>query len=111
MAAERIADIHPSQQGSLKDSDLLLLLLAAPGPTGHGSAVAGVTRLMKLLFLAGQEAGFTHGENFEFEPYRYGPFSRDVYGRLRSLITHGLIEARRTGEPDFYQALELRDAR
>ncbi len=89
--------------------DTLLLLLAAPDRIGSGSAVTGITRLMKLLFLAGQEAGLVGDENFEFLPYKYGPFAPDLYDALRMLRDRGLIQIEHTDIPDYYSMRELSD--
>ncbi len=63
-------------------ADLILLLLAAPTDVRDAQdELRGVTRLEKLLFLAEKEesinAEVTSG--FIFEPYHFGPYSKQVY--------------------------------
>ncbi len=85
---------------------LLLLLLAASDPDADGEFM-DITRLMKLLFLAGQETSFRDTENFEFRKSPYGPFPLAVYSALASLRDADLLVAEQQKTPDFYQTLEL----
>jgi len=62
-------------------SDMLLLLLYAPGLSGKiMEPIKGKTRLQKEVFLAQKElrkAGiFTY---YPFRPYKYGPYSIELY--------------------------------
>lgn len=67
-------------------SDLLLLVLFAKGFSGKvNEPIRGITRLMKLLFLVCREKEFE--ATFNFEPYKMGPFSSDVYPELEFLQT------------------------
>jgi len=50
----------------------------------------GVTRLQKIAFLLQQEVGL--GEDISFEPYYYGPFSREIADALRYLERKGLVD-------------------
>lgn len=68
--------------------DLLVLLL------GEGrDGVAGVTRLMKLAFLASKELGWQRlvRDPYRFQPYRLGPFTSEVYDDLELLERAGVV--------------------
>lgn len=68
---------------SVEKTDLLLLLLYSKGQSGKiNEPIVGITRLMKLLFLLKKEQDFNQ---FEFEAYKMGPFSSDVYPELEFL--------------------------
>jgi hypothetical protein len=81
--------------GRLSGQEWLLLLVAAEGATGPADPV----RIMKGAFVICQALS-TRGVSppYEFVPYHYGPFSREVYGDLGSLCSAGLIAA----EPEPY---------
>lgn len=75
--------------------DLLLLLLNAPGRTGRaGEGVLGVTRLLKLLFIAGHELGADAltPAPYAFVPYKFGPFCGAVYDDVSVLVHSGLVK-------------------
>lgn len=81
--------------------DVLLLLLYSPGRTDSpNEPIDGRTRLTKMLFLFKEEAfkAFRAGtsineENFyQFFPWNFGPFSRDVYDDLTFFELRGFIE-------------------
>lgn len=87
--------------------DILLLLLYAPGlGEAVNEPIVGRTRLMKMLFLFKEEAlqHFRRGteiteENFyEFFPWNFGPFSRQVYDDLTFFTLRGFIETLETSE-------------
>ncbi len=68
---------------SVDKTDLLMLLLYSKGKSGKtNEPIVGITRLMKLLFLLKKEQNF---DQFEFEAYKMGPFSSDVYPELEFL--------------------------
>lgn len=81
--------------------DILLLLLYSPGRTEEcNEAITGRTRLMKMLFLFREEA-LKHfrgavqidSDNFyQFFPWDFGPFSREVYDDLMFFELRGFIE-------------------
>ena len=82
--------------------DLILLLLYAPGSSGEeAEPIDGRTRLMKLLFLlqADQSIDKTLDpkRKYEFQPYHYGPFAKDVYDDLEFLENVGLVEVASKG--------------
>jgi len=87
--------------------DILLLLLYSPGRTkAYNEPIAGRTRLMKMLFLFKEEAlpHFKEGtaitrENFyEYFPWNFGPFSRDVYDDLNFFELRGFIKREQSEE-------------
>jgi uncharacterized protein YwgA len=85
----------------LQSADLILLLLAATGPTGKpDNRIDGITRLEKLLFLIDQETHVPRSvvEPFRFRPYSYGPYSREVYEAVELLEEAGLIREDRVLE-------------
>lgn len=73
-------------------SDLLLLILRANASTGR-SQLSGVTRLQKLAFLVTQDARYAHlvrsgdAPDVDFEPYKMGPFTPDIYEAVETLAT------------------------
>lgn len=73
---------------------LLLLLLWSKGFT-HRSAesIQGLTRLMKLLFLIKMEglSPYFVSDYYTFEPYKFGPFEKDVCQDIELLIDRGII--------------------
>lgn len=59
-----------------------------------------VTALMKYAFLLQMEGQFRQGRVrrfYNFVPYHYGPFAKEVYADLKKLHQEGLIRVRRTG--------------
>lgn len=70
----------------ISKSDLILLLLYSKGFSGKiNGPIQGITRLMKLLFLLHKEKNFE--SPFNFQPYKMGPFSDEVYPELEFLHT------------------------
>lgn len=75
-------------------SDLVLLLLAAPTRNKTlTDAVPGITRLEKLLFLLGKETDLSTivEDPLTFEPYDFGPYSKEVYEAVELLEAAGLL--------------------
>ena len=78
----------------MRRTDLLLLLLHAH----DRRPVTGMTRLVKLLFLAQMEALpddplRAHGcAPFEFVAHRYGPFAPDIYDEIEFLKSVGMLD-------------------
>ena len=79
--------------------DLLLLLLYTPGTTGGvNEPIRGKTRLTKLMFLFLTEyyKKFDFDKKIkhapEFIPYKYGPFSKDVFEDLEFFENIGFVE-------------------
>ncbi|QCS43400.1 PadR family transcriptional regulator [Natrinema versiforme] len=65
---------------------LPLVLLEADG----GEPIEGITRYMKLVFLAQKE--HLDREIYEYNPGQYGPFSKDLYDDIDKLEEEGFIE-------------------
>ena len=83
--------------------DILLLLLYVQGKTKEiCEPICGRTRLMKMMYLFEKEV--YRNNNFDknipqkkmltFEPYKYGPFSIDVFKDINFFVNIGYIEAR-----------------
>lgn len=71
------------------DTDLAFLLFH------HAEEIEGTTELQKLFFLLQEETDFDEVYEdvcFEFEPYKYGPFSEQIYDELELLIGWGVLE-------------------
>ncbi len=89
--------------------DLILLLLHAAPTRGEDSgALNGVTRLEKLLFLADKEAriGELVANPFNFKPYDYGPYSKDIYEAVDLLEEAHLLQEERVIEGTSIDELE-----
>jgi uncharacterized protein YwgA len=72
-----------------EDTDLAFLLFH------YAEEVEGITKLQKLIFLLEEETEFNYFHekvNIEFEPYKYGPFSEQVYDELELLLSMGVVE-------------------
>lgn len=63
--------------GILSKEDLLLMMIYAG--EGEKKEIKGITRLMKLIFLLNKAID---DSDFNFEPYKMGPYSRDVYATI-----------------------------
>ena len=83
--------------------DILLLLLYSPGiDSAVNEPIVGRTRLMKMLYLFRKEAlhkfrkGIKVDENnfYEFFPWNFGPFSKEVYDDLTFFVLRRFIEAK-----------------
>jgi uncharacterized phage-associated protein len=82
--------------------EMLMMLLAAPGARGkEGEPVQGTTRLQKLLFLMEHEANLkaTKGKDFDFEAWRFGPVSKELYDDLEKLENLGLLQSEPVSQP------------
>lgn len=70
--------------------------------------IGGITRLQKLLFLLWKEAGIREvGADFEFKPYKAGPYSRRLYDELELLENVGLVRSEVQGESTSAEVAEL----
>ncbi|MFW6155164.1 MAG: hypothetical protein ACOC95_08110 [Planctomycetota bacterium] len=87
--------------------DILLLLLYSPGRADEvNEPIVGKTRLVKMLFLFKEEAmhHFRRGidiadeEFYQFFPWSFGPFSRDVYDDIEFFVLREFIESRDSDE-------------
>ncbi len=71
------------------------------------TALRGITRIMKLLFLLGKEAEFEKrcATYYQFEPYKLGPFTVQVYEDMKLLMELGFVQSQhfdREGLPIIY---------
>ncbi len=74
-------------------NELILASLAPSGGRFHTPV-----QIQKLLFLIDRSAGDkVGGPHFDFQPYDYGPFDKDVYSVVEALTQEGLIQAADTG--------------
>jgi uncharacterized protein YwgA len=81
------------QQSVLERDDILLLLLLAMAE-GSRHRVASITRIEKLMFLLQNETAFSGKmhEKFPFKPWKFGPFSKEIYEDLDLLASLGLVD-------------------
>lgn len=95
--------------------DILLLLLYSPGRSDNSNEpVLGRTRLVKMLFLFREELldSFRQGvdvnkENFyEFFPWHYGPFSRQVYDDITFFELRGFLAVESTDDDPDPESIE-----
>ena len=76
-----------------KRTQWLLVALAKAGDRGLTAV-----QMQKVLFLLGERRKSSVGRYFyEFEPYNYGPFSRDVYDDADRLLIDGAVELDTSG--------------
>lgn len=67
--------------------DIILILLAS-----KKNPLVGTTKLQKLLFLAEKEKSILPDEDdFNFQPYKFGPASKELYNDLDFLVNIGYI--------------------
>lgn len=107
-----------AQHGNVIDNrkDIILLLLYAAGKSNkENEPISGRTRLMKLLFLFEKELldlmpslGAVSGEVYAFNPYHYGPFSKDVFDDIAFLENVQMIEEDDEGNPSMAEIAEMR---
>lgn len=57
-----------------------------------GRQVEGITRLQKLVFLAQQEYLEEDESGYDFDPYKYGPYSEELTHTLELFEDRGYIE-------------------
>ncbi len=85
---------------SIEDSmDLLILLLFSPGKRGESEPIEGITRLQKLMFLLQQGKGPKElvrlAKEYEYEPYKMGPYSSQLGKDIEELKSAGLLGTER----------------
>ena len=72
------------------------LVLAALAPANGASHTP--VQLQKLLFLIDRSVNDkVGGPHFDFEPYDYGPFDKDVYSTIEQLALKGLVKTEDSG--------------
>lgn len=89
----------------LSSKDFLLALLYSPGETSaFNEPIMGRTKLTKMVYLFEKEIYKQYFKTVniilpEFEPYHYGPFSKQLFEDLRFFISIGFIETEETLVP------------
>jgi uncharacterized protein YwgA len=87
--------------------DVLLLLLYSPGCTAEiNEPIVGRTRLAKMLFLFSREAmkhfragtSITEENFYKFFPWKFGPYSREVFDDLEFFRLRGFIDPKEADE-------------
>lgn len=90
--------------------DVLLLIFDAYERNFHKAAFNGVTRLEKLIFLLGAEAGLKDiAELFKFRAYKFGPYSKGVYEAADVLQSWGLATVEAKPYYSYFLAEEERE--
>lgn len=83
-------------------AELILALLYSPDSTKANAPVVGITRLEKLLFLLKKETSLLNSDNpkdnFNFVPFRMGPWSQEVYDETDFLESLNLINKKSSSE-------------
>ncbi|OYD17262.1 hypothetical protein CH330_00550 [candidate division WOR-3 bacterium JGI_Cruoil_03_51_56] len=88
--------------------DILALLLYVKGRYRKlGEGICGMTRILKLLFLAQEELEVDAlvRNPYRFQPYKLGPFTPEVYDDLEVLRRAGLVK-RETLDEDGFPVLQ-----
>ncbi len=92
-------------QQHMSRRNLLLLLV---GLDADATGLGGLTRLQKLLFLLEEEEGLKLAEGgYEFEAYKAGPYSPELYDDLEFLENLGLLTGEVTSEASEPEAEEV----
>lgn len=95
---------------SISKHGLTLLLLGVGAEGGISEGLGGITRLQKYLFLLEKEGGIIPKEgNFQFEAYKAGPYSSQLYDDLEFLENLGLIESEVTAQATVEEATEIEE--
>jgi hypothetical protein len=90
--------------------DVLLLIFEAYERRFHKAAFNGVTRLEKLIFLLGAEAGLKDiAELFTFRAYKFGPYSKGVYEAADFLQSMDLVNVEIKPYYSYFLAEEERE--
>lgn len=80
-------------------SQIVLAALAAGGQNAGFKPV----QVQKLFFLLDREGKhLLNGPHFDFRPYDYGPFDREVYDEIDALEAQGLVEVLSSGRYRMY---------
>ena len=94
------------KKGKISSKDLLLAFLYSPGISNEvNEPIIGRTKLMKMMFLFEKEIAKSFFDNLEgirlpdFEPYYYGPFSRQLFEDLAFFEAIGMIVTNETDIP------------
>jgi uncharacterized protein YwgA len=93
------------KKGQLSSKDLLLALLYSPGiHSTSNEPIDGRTRLTKMVYLFEKEIYKQFFDDLDialpqFEPYHYGPFSKQLFEDLKFFTSIGFIDTKETIVP------------
>lgn len=93
--------------------DILLLLLYVPGPKKqYNESIKGITKFTKLLYLLKELHNIDKyvKKYYSFEPYKIGPFTREIYDDVDFFQSLGFIEKKKTGtiqESEYFEFEEF----
>jgi len=90
----------------LDREDVILLLLDTSVRLLGSPTFKGITRLEKLVFLLTKEGGNDVAGLFHFTPYKFGPFSKDVYECTEFLRGLGLLDVSERSIESYYATAE-----
>lgn len=96
-------DLIATEVARLAQRPRLALLTLVAEQQRRTAAPLGITSLMKYTFLAQQEGQTLHqpiNQFYDFVPYHFGPFAKDIYGDLEQLEAEGWLTIRRASEDD-----------
>lgn len=96
------------QSNQLDREDILLLLLSSLSGPDTRKRVAGITRVEKMMFLLQKETDFSGKvrNKFDFEAWKFGPFSKEIYEDLDLLASLDLVEAEERELPNYVEYTE-----
>ena len=95
----------------LENTDLILLILAAPtSMPSLKNKICGITRLEKMIFLLQEETDISQvlAELFTFEPYDFGPYSSQIYDSIELLKSLDFVREERVHTGSSFDLLETR---
>lgn len=88
--------------------DLLILLIGSDKQEDYCGSVRGITRLQKYVFLLQEEGGLhLSGDDFEFSPYKAGPYCPKIYDDLELLENLGLIRTIASAESTEIESADI----
>ena len=98
----------PEQFGQLEKEDVLLLLLYSMSGEEAKKSVASITRLEKMMYLLQEETAFSGKlqDKFEYEPWKFGPFSQGIYESLDLLFSLDLLDIEVRELPNYAEYIE-----
>lgn len=99
------------QSVKLDKEDTLLLLLLALTEEGAMEKVRSITRIEKLMYLLQRETQFSDklGDKFQFRPWKFGPFSREIYDAIDLLESLGLVHTEEQELASYVEYTERND--
>ncbi len=86
----------------------LTYLLIAADPGAGRTGVDGITRLQKMLYLLEKSYNIKQymETDYDFKPYRFGPYSKELYDDIEFLENLDLIKSTDSGEFELAQKEE-----